>query len=77
MHISMLAQVSNVHNCTNEARDMWWGTVCKILFFKKEQTVIQFGPVKQHLQGHKFDNSEAVAVAVCKWLHMQQTDCYS
>jgi hypothetical protein len=42
-----------------------------------EQTVIQFGPVKQHLQGHKYDNSEAVGVAGCKWLHMQQTDCYS
>jgi hypothetical protein len=41
------------------------------------QTVIQFGPVKQHLEGCKFDNSEAVGVAVCKWLHMQQTDCNS
>lgn len=42
-----------------------------------EQTVIHFGPVKQCLEGRKFDNSEAVGVAVCKWLHMEQTDCYS
>jgi hypothetical protein len=40
---------------------------------QKEQIVIQFGPVKQHLEGRKFDNSEAVGVAVCKWLHIQQT----
>jgi hypothetical protein len=31
-----------------------------------DQTVIQFGPVKQHLQGHKFDNSEAMGMAVYK-----------
>jgi hypothetical protein len=42
-----------------------------------EQTLIQFGPVKQYVEGHKFDNSEAVKVAVCKWLQMQQADCYS
>jgi hypothetical protein len=40
-----------------------------------EQIVIQFEPMKQHLEGHKFDDSEAVGVAVCKWMHMQDPHC--
>jgi len=40
-----------------------------------EQIVIQFEPVKKRLEGCKFDNSDAVGVAVCKWLHMQQPHC--
>ena len=42
-----------------------------------EQVVIQFGPVKQRLEGHRFDSCEAVEVALCKGLQMQQTDFYS
>jgi hypothetical protein len=49
----------------------------QIFIPQTEQTLIQFGPVKQYLESHKFDNSKAVKVVVCKWLQMQQTDCYS